>query len=166
MALLSGDLFQCLGDWPPSIKHHLRIGRKNSNPDKLIGQQLSYRGMAITFLSADRHLHGGRLEMPDPRYGALKGALFYAIRFDPVGKTSRETANQKRTDTEAPRQHAAQLPGGFRKRQGSHLKFCSNSMKCLKCPLTRSRENWYISEFSENFCRSVSISTVLPSAAV
>ena len=131
MALLSGDLFQCLGDWPPSIKHHLRIGRKNSNPDKLIGQQLRNRGMAISFIPADRHLHGGRLEMPDPRYGAFKGALLYAIRFDPVGKTSRETANQERTYTEAPRQHAAQLPVCLGQLNSVHFRFCSSSMECL-----------------------------------
>lgn len=104
--------------------------------------------------------------MPNSRNGAIKGTLLDAIRFNPVGKTSREAANQERADAKASRQHAAQLPGSLRKFEGSHLKFCISSMKCLKCPLTRSRENWYISEFSENFCRSASISTVLPSAAV
>jgi hypothetical protein len=100
--------------------------------------------MAISFIPADRHLHGGRLEMPDPRYGAFKGALLYAIRFDPVGKTSRETANQERTYTEAPRQHAAQLPVCLGQLNSVHFRFCSSSMKCLKWPLTRSSENWCI----------------------
>ena len=45
--------------------------------------------------------------MPDPRNGVFKSTLLDAIRFDPVGKTSCETANQERTDAKALRQHAA-----------------------------------------------------------
>ncbi len=70
--------------------------------------------------------------MPDPRNGLLKGTLLDAVRFYPVGKTSREAANQERADAKASRQHAAQLPGSFRKLEGFHLKFCISSMKCLK----------------------------------
>ena len=39
--------------------------------------------------------------MPDPRNGLLKGTLLDAVRFYPVGKTSREAANQERADAKA-----------------------------------------------------------------
>jgi len=93
MKLLLGKLLQRFGQWAPSIEQDLSAGRENPNPDEFVGEQLRDCRM-FSFFPTDRHLHRWRLEVPAPRDGAVEGTLLDAVRFDPVGKTSRQTADQ------------------------------------------------------------------------